>query len=66
MVRVEEAAAALVAAGAGAAMQEDGRHALRVAALLVVQPVPIAHVEHSRVVRLERRVELCATRGQGA
>jgi hypothetical protein len=66
VARVEEAAAALVAPGARAAMQEDGRHALRVATLLVVQAVPIAHVEHTRVVRLEWRVELCATRGQGA
>ena len=64
VVRVEEAAAALVAAGAGAAMQEDGRHALRVPALLVVQPVPTAHVEHTRVVRLEWQVELCATRAR--
>ena len=66
VLRVEEAAATLVAPRARASVQEDAGHAVRVAALLIVQAVPAAHLEHPRVVRLQRRVELCPRQGPHA
>jgi 2-polyprenyl-3-methyl-5-hydroxy-6-metoxy-1,4-benzoquinol methylase len=43
-------------------VQHDDRHALRVAALLDIDPVPVAHVEHPLVERVDRRIEMAAAR----
>ena len=46
-----------VEAAARAAMQEDGRLSLRIAAHLPIDAVPVADVEHAGIVGLDRRIE---------
>src|SRR5687767_9181342 len=60
-VGIEEAAGAIVAAGAGAAVHEDRRFALGVAALFVVDLVHVRYAEHAALVRLDRGIQRAAS-----
>jgi hypothetical protein len=53
---IEVAPAAAMTAGAGSAVDDERGLAVRVAARLPVDAVPVAHVQEAVRVRLERRV----------
>jgi hypothetical protein len=57
-LRIEVPAVARRAPRSRPAVHHQGRLALRVAAGFPVHEVPVADVEHSLVVRLDRRIEL--------
>jgi hypothetical protein len=57
-LRIEVPAVARLAPRSRPAVHHQGRLALRVAAGFPVHEVPVADVEHSLVVRLDRRIEL--------
>ena len=53
--RIEQTALTRCAARAGSAVQVERGFALRIAAALPIDLMPVAHVEHPAVVRLKRR-----------
>ena len=63
-VRIEKAPGAIVAAGAGAAVHEDRRLALGVAAFLVVDLVHRRHAQHAALVRLDRWIQRAQAGGR--
>ena len=56
-LRIEQAAVVGAEAGAGSAVEEDGRLARRIAALFPVEDMAIADVERAPAIGLDRGVE---------
>src|SRR4051812_41705262 len=65
LLRVEETAATRASAAAGAAMEEDPRLSLGVAAFPEEEGMQRGHLEHAAVERLDRGVEVGGVLGHG-